>query len=335
MSATSWLILTTIAFLTSLINANAGYLMTLYNNKECSDTPTYEQTIQLLGQEEQLSEVPSACIEGKYTEEGNVTSVGIKVTECTENYLGMALYPATVDVQGQSKEVNCIRDALADSIPDLTIGFLKFDLAQAKLLFKGECAIAKNTCCEDENPGKTRAEAETQYYKLDKAAGFFPSCSKKQQVKGKVGMNVPSDILNNETAKDALKKGVACGLATQANVPCDSVEVEIEQNRRLQSGSDTGIAVIMTYIINVPKGKTAQALKTLVTDMDVEQLSSSVNDALADGGISAQISVTEIVAEVVTDVTTTSNEIDSSISMHGRWRLAVVLVTAVMAWGAS
>merc|ERR1712032_749247 len=33
--------------------------------------------------------------------------------------------------------------------------------------------------------------------------------------------------------------------------------------------------------------------------------------------------------------TTTSEEIDSSISMHGRSRFAVVLVTAAMSWGAS
>jgi len=199
MSATSWLILTTSASLASLINA--GPLMTLYSDADCSVTP-FEQTIRW-PDDADFAQVPTDCLSGEYTEEGNATSVGMKATECTDQHLGMALYPASVPVGPDGTfQVECIPDALVGAgVPDLTIGFLEFDLEEAHHLLSGKCAKARNTCCEGGNPGAYRPSPKSEYYKLDEPfPGEFPSC-----------LSEPEPEVTCGDVKAAYKRSKCCG----------------------------------------------------------------------------------------------------------------------------
>jgi len=160
--------------------------------------------------------------------------------------------------------------------------------------------------------------------------------TKNKQVGGSLQMTVNSAMLNDNAAVAKLKNTVAEVISTKANVAPESVNVEIP-SRRLQSGSGGTVSVKLTYTIDVPTGVDASVVTSAVKAIQPQTLTTTVNKALADANISYEITVDSITAaEIIPDVTTTSNEvIDSSISMHGRSRFAVVLVTAAMFWGAS
>merc|ERR1712222_253549 len=160
--------------------------------------------------------------------------------------------------------------------------------------------------------------------------------TKNKQVGGSLQMTVNSAMLNDNAAVTKLKNTVAEVISTKANVAPESVNVEIP-SRRLQSGSGGTVSVKLTYTIDVPTGVDASVVTSAVKAIQPQTLTTTVNKALADANISYEITVASITAaEIIPDVTTTSNEvIDSSISMHGRSRFAVVLVTAAMFWGAS
>merc|ERR1712032_699089 len=164
--------------------------------------------------------------------------------------------------------------------------------------------------------------------------------TKEKQVGGSLQMTVKSSMLNDGAAVTKLKNTVGQVISTKANVPEESVNVDgplTIQNRRLQSGSGGTVSVKLTYTIDVPTDVDASVVTSAVKAIQPQTLTTTVNKALADANISYEITVDSITAaEIIPDVTTTSNEvIDSSISMHGRSRFAVVLVTAVMFWGAS
>jgi len=148
--------------------------------------------------------------------------------------------------------------------------------------------------------------------------------TKKKQVGGNLQMTVNSAMLNDNAAVTKLKNTVAEVISTKANVPLETVTVVIE-------------AMMAKYTIDVPTGSDASAVISAVKAMNLQTLTTTVNKALKDANISYEITIDSITSSEITgDVTTTSNEvIDSSISMHGRTRLAVVFLTAVMSWVAS
>jgi len=159
------------------------------------------------------------------------------------------------------------------------------------------------------------------------------------QVGGNVQMTVNSAILQDPVAMEALTSATAQTIAEKAGVPRDNVFVEVDKSgdRRLQSETSGKVILKLVYKILVPEGVDATVMVSTIEAINPTTLTTAVNQALSNTQVPYEIIVDSVTAaEIIVQTTTSvSQDIDSSISMHGSSCFAVVLVTAAMAWGAN
>jgi len=161
---------------------------------------------------------------------------------------------------------------------------------------------------------------------------------KKKEVKGIVQMTVNSEMLRNAAAMETLTNATAEIIVEKTEVLRKYVSVEVPNDRRLQSESSGKVILKFVYTIVVPEGFDASGIASTIEEIEPTTLTTAVNQALSAAQVPYEISVDSITAAVISPGTTTrsvSEQIDSSMSMHGRPCFAVVLGTAAMAWGAN